>query len=399
MGKTILTTTQVESALEIAPQPNMPKEYQSDAETNLALPKELWDLPEWIRLPFSRFMRLKQRNWHARTVRRSTWQLFNRLNFMITFFIQRYELGDWSQLRPQWVEDYIDFRLREGKAPGTINVELSFLRNFCRFLIDEGYAINEIITKMKDLDMPRRLPRPLSVEQVRRLENCIQTALRNTDTDPNWLLTVRDLACFYLLWHCGLRISEVCWLLVNDIDIEARKLFVRISKERKDRVVYISDTAAMALQQYLAIRKNQDAIYVFTTRRGVMHPRTLQRRLAQYGQQCGVPVTAHRLRHTFASQMLGAGMPVTSLQRYLGHEHLDTTMIYAEVTNPTLQKDYYQGISAIDLRSEKMGKSDEEPSHQETLRKLVQELKTPDLSPTHRDEILAQMQALLEDSD
>ena len=52
--------------------------------------------------------------------------------------IQRYDLGDWSQLRPRWVADYIDFRLREGKAPGTINVDLSFLRNFCRFLIDIG---------------------------------------------------------------------------------------------------------------------------------------------------------------------------------------------------------------------------------------------------------------------
>jgi site-specific recombinase XerD len=220
-----------------------------------------------------------------------------------------------------------------------------------------------------------------------------------SENDLNWLLAVRDLVCFYLLWHCGLRISEVCWLLVNDIDIESRKLFVRISKERKDRVVYISDTTAMVLHQYLTIRNDQDAIYVFTTRRGVMTPRTLQRRLVYYGKQCGVPVTAHRLRHTFASQMLGAGMPVTSLQRYLGHEHLDTTMIYAEVTNPSLQKDYYQGISAIDLRSEKMAKGDAGASHQEILRKLVRELKIPDLSPTQRDEILAQMQSLLEDSD
>ena len=107
---------------------------------------------------------------------------------------------------------------------------------------------------MKDLDKPHRLPRPLSVEQVRRLENCIQTTIRDTENDANWLLGVRDLACFYLLWHCGLRISEVCWLLVNDIDIEGRKLYVRISKERKDRVVYISETTAMVLQQLYRVR-------------------------------------------------------------------------------------------------------------------------------------------------
>jgi hypothetical protein len=96
--------------------------------------------------------------------------------------------------------------------------------------------------------------------------------------------------------------------------------------------------------------------------------------------------------------MLGAGMPVTSLQRYLVHEHLHTTMIYAEVTNPSLQKDYYQGISTIDLHSEKTAQNAEEPSYQETLLKLVQELQTPDLSPTERDEILVQMQSLLEGS-
>ncbi len=66
------------------------------------------------------------------------------------------------------------------------------------------------------------------------------------------------------------------------------------------------------------------------------------------------PVTARRLRHTFASQMLAAGMPVSSLQCYLGHELMDTTMIYAEVSNPLLQEDYYRGIAAIDPKSAKL---------------------------------------------
>jgi hypothetical protein len=94
-------------------------------------------------------------------------------------------------------------------------------------------------------------------------------------------------------------------------------------------------------------------VHLFTTQHGALHPRSLQRRLVHYREQCGVPVTAQRLRHTFASQMLTAGMPVSSLQRYLGHEHLDTTMIYAEVSDPLLRQDYYQGIAALDSGSEK----------------------------------------------
>jgi hypothetical protein len=86
-------------------------------------------------------------------------------------------------------------------------------------------------------------------------------------------------------------------------------------------------------------------------------------------------VTAQRLRHTFASQMLTAGMPVSSLQRYLGHEHLDTTMIYAEVSDPLLRQDYYQGIATLDPGSENLSMSGVTPFNQHKLRQLVKELK------------------------
>jgi len=99
-------------------------------------------------------------------------------------------------------------------------------------------------------------------------------------------------------------------------------------------------------------------------------------------------VTAQRLRHTFASQMLTAGMPVSSLQRYLGHEHLDTTMIYAEVSDPLLRQDYYQGIASLDPGSENLSMSGFASIHQHTLRQLVEELKTPGLEQSRHDEIL-----------
>jgi hypothetical protein len=92
--------------------------------------------------------------------------------------------------------------------------------------------------------------------------------------------------------------------------------------------------------------------------------------------------------------MLAASMPVTSLQRYLGHEHLDTTMIYAEVSDPILQQDYYQGIASMDPTSANLLSS-----NQETFRQLIEKLKTPGLDQTRYDEILEQMQCLLENTD
>jgi site-specific recombinase XerD len=252
---------------------------------------------------------------------------------------------------------------------------------------------------MKLLKTPHRLPRPLSQDQVCRLERCIQAAINDTKTEYLRQLAIRDLTCFYLLWHCGLRISEVCSLLVNDVDLPSRKLFIRNSKERKDRMVYLSETTIEALRHYLVIRPDPSSAYLFTTRFGVLKRGGLWKRLRSYGHQCGVSVTAQRLRHTFASQMLAAGMPASSLQRYLGHELMDTTMIYAEVSNPMLQQDYYRGITAIDPKSANLAHSDFIPPRQEQLRRLIAELKTSDLEPNRQKEILEQMQCLLNEPD
>ena len=273
-------------------------------------------------------------------------------------------------------------------SPGTINWDLIYFRALCQFVVEEGYEVSKAILKLKVLDTPKRLPRPLAAEQVRRLEHGIQKAIEEANTEFGSILAVRDLACFYLLWHCGLRVSEVCSLRLNDIDMDARRLFIHNSKERKDRIVYMSDTAVWAIQQHLATRPDPGSAYLFTAQHGALHPRSLQRRLVHYSRQCGVPVTAQRLRHTFASQMLTAGMPVSSLQRYLGHEHLDTTMIYAEVSDPLLRQDYYQGIAALDPGSENLSISKLAPNNHHTLRQLVEELKTPGLERSRHDEIL-----------
>jgi len=402
ISDTTLSGTLVESPESVTTVWSIAGDIQSQQKPSadiLAMPERLNEVPEWLRTPLRRFLRLKQRNWLAKTVQRSTRQIFNRLNHMISYFIQHHEWSEWQQFSTLWLDDYIDARLRGGIAPGTINWDLIYFRAFYRFLIEEGADVPESILKLKELDTPRRLPRPLSAEQVRRLERCVRTAITEAKTDPKRVLAVRDLACFYLLYHCGLRISEVCSLRLNDIDMEARKLFIRNSKERKDRIAYMSDTAALAVQQHLTIRPNQDPVHLFATHRGALHPRSLQRRLVYYRRQCGVPVTAQRLRHIFASQMLTAGMPVSSLQRYLGHEHLDTTMVYAEVSDPLLRQDYYHGIAALDPTSENLSTSGLVSSHQNTLRQMVKELKASGLVQSRHDEILDQMQRLLETDD
>jgi len=132
------------------------------------------------------------------------------------------------------------------------------------------------------------------------------------------------------MWHCGMRISEVQELRVQDVDLPGRKLFIAQSKENKDRMIYISEATAGALAEHFAKRRQPNSPYVFTGRHGPLDFRSIHDRLGRYGDLCDVHVSPHRLRHTFASQMLAAGMSIVSLQRYMGHDNLNTTMIYAE---------------------------------------------------------------------
>jgi site-specific recombinase XerD len=365
----------------------------------LAIPEIVNQLPGWVQEPLRRFVRLKQRNWPAKTVKRSTSLVCRHLVAMIQFLNEEGGCGSWTDWSVRLIEAYIDDKLRYGWAPATVNLDLSLFRTFCWFAIDEGYPVPQILTRIKRLDTPVRLPRPLSNEQVERLEACIQEAISQAEREFHRKVAIRDLACFYLLWHCGLRVSEVSGLLVSDVDLSGRKLFVQHSKERKDRMLYISQTTTEALRKHLSNRRRPDSPYLFAGRRGPLTARNIRDRLCMYGERCDVPVTPHRLRHTFASQMLAAGMSILSLQRYLGHEDLNTTLIYAEVSDPMLQKDYYRGAATFDPASAALARRVMDLSQRDELRHLIAELKYPELEPTRRKEILEQMESILAEAE
>ena len=365
----------------------------------LTIPETLNQLPDWVQEPLRRFIRLRQRNWPAKSVRKSTRHLCRRLVCMIQHLNREGRCQGWNDWSVRLIEAYIDDRLRYGWKSTTVNLDLSLFRSFCWFVIDEGYPVPQALTRVRSLATPVQLPRPLSDEEVERLEACIKEAIHRADRDIDRQLAVRDLACLYLMWHCGLRVSEVSGLLASDVDLSGRKLFIQHSKERKDRMLYISQTTTASLREYLADRRRPDSPYLFDGRKGPLTARNIRARMRGYGERCGVPVTPHRLRHTFASQMLAAGMSVLSLQRYLGHENLTTTLVYAEVSDPMLQKDYYRGAATFDPGSSELARRILALSQRDQLRQLIAELKYPELEPKRHKEILEQMEGILADSE
>jgi Phage integrase family len=120
------------------------------------------------------------------------------------------------------------------------------------------------------------------------------------------------------------------------------------------------------------------------------------------GEQAGVKVKIHGLRHTCGTQLLNAGCPVTSIQKFLGHKKLNTTMVYAHAHDQTVEQDYFAAMSRIEQRLELVSQPAEysvpiSVKYRSQLLTLAEQLFAPEMSNDTRLEIAAQMHGLLVD--
>ena len=143
--------------------------------------------------------------------------------------------------------------------------------------------------------------------------------------------------------RCGLRIGEVAGLLLADLYLEeAHPRLIARGKGGRERPVYLSRQAERALRRYLAERPPARSDFVFLSYQlDGLSTTAIHKRLMRYRQQAEVHLTAHRLRHSFANDLLSAGAPVTSIQQLLGHRWLETTQIYVQANDQTVKNDYY----------------------------------------------------------
>lgn len=156
----------------------------------------------------------------------------------------------------------------------------------------------------------------------------------------------RDKAILELLFSTGLRISELCGLSIDDVDLTRDEFSVR-GKGDKVRVVFLSGDAKAALQDYLKARKDMDdALFVRYGRKANdggelrIHSRAVQRMLKSCAAQAGITrkVTPHVIRHSFATDLLQNGADIRSVQALLGHASINTTQVYTHVTDKHLRE-------------------------------------------------------------
>jgi integrase/recombinase XerC len=264
---------------------------------------------------------------------------------------ERDELPAWEKLQRDDFRYYLRWLGRQQLSRAATQLRFSALRSFYKFLVRRG-AIEA--SPIKGISLPKqekRLPKFLTVKQVTDLLNAPAELARKEKKKSRGRpveasVPLRDEAILETIYSCGLRISELCGLRVEDIDRQEQTVRVR-GKGRKERLLPIGEPALAAIENYWNVlpRPPCAAEPVFRrseTKAGPMPVRTLQARLKKYLAAAGLDphLTPHKLRHSYATHLLDAGADLRSVQELLGHAHLVTTQVYTHVSTERLKKAY-----------------------------------------------------------
>ncbi len=224
-----------------------------------------------------------------------------------------------------------------GISPTSISRILSGVRSFYGFLLVDGYVEDDPTELLEMPKRPEKLPSVLTVEEVDALEAAIDLSQEEGQ---------RDRAIIELLYSCGLRVSELCGLLLSDLYLEEG--FIRVTgKGNKQRLVPISPKAVHELQLWFADRchidiKPGEEDYVFVSHRRRQHLSriTVFHNLQLYAKAAGIAknISPHTLRHTFATHLLEGGANLRAIQEMLGHESIGTTQLYTHVDRSFLRE-------------------------------------------------------------
>ena len=318
-------------------------------------------LPTWVVRELLRLQHTHERNWrparHGQNLRRF-WSGHLR---MWRFLCLEKDVVELSDIKRRYLFDYTEMRLMGGYAVKGVNADLRNFKAFMGFLQEQGYPVSQSLIKVPTLKEPDSLPRFLTDAQVSLMRDDIEERVATAEGAHRLRNALLDRAAFYLLWQGGMRLGEVEELLLEDLALEERRLTVRLGKGQKDRSVYLSSTVVRAIRAYLEVRGPGSTDHLFLYRNLPLKKDLIRDRIKAAGRRVGVKVYPHRLRHTCATQLLNAGCKVTSIQHFLGHEDLKSTMVYAKVHDQTVADDYFSAMSEIEKRVELVSKGNGSP--------------------------------------
>lgn len=220
----------------------------------------------------------------------------------------------------------------------TINNDRRNFSSFFTWLMDEGYLRNGNPMKaMKKIKVDKVIKEPIPDDQIEVMRDKLaEKKSANEVGTKMWLKVVRDQAIFEFLLTTGCRIGELTTAKLKDLDLERKEIKV-FGKGAKERVCYLNTLSVLRMQQWLDARKNIENEYIFVAvdKTKGKHQRLkisgVEIAIRRLGRECGFEnIHPHRFRRTAATTALRKGMPIEQVQLMLGHEQIDTTMIYAK---------------------------------------------------------------------
>ena len=233
---------------------------------------------------------------------------------------------------------FIEHEQDRGLKISSVRNRVASLQVFFRYLIEAEIVNPEVLSQPIRLKVPKALPRDMEPYDV----NCLLAVLDH----------VRNRAMILLLLRTGMRIGELLNTKVIDVHLADKKIMIfEGEKNRKGRAVCFSNDADEALQAWLHKRDaNKDYLFYaqgrysmsYNNARVIFHRYLKRAGLAHKGY------TLHCLRHTFATELLNAGMRIECLQQLLGHSNLEMTLRYAKLSDKTREQEYFKAMSVIE---------------------------------------------------
>ncbi len=308
---------------------------------------EAWctHLPKLIRETSLEYIKRRWAAWPAAKRRARTQNLLVEIKNLWNWFLE-YRSIVWPGeigLKDLWA--YQTDQQAKGLAAGTINRRMDYIIGIIRTLAEQDQAVDQSVFRVRYIPRPESLPKHLSAEESQCLENFIAQRLNTPDINLRL-----ENACILVMLHSGLRVGECVDLHLQDLDLPGKRLIIRAGKGQSDRLVYLSDSACQAIQLYLRDVQRQPGDFIWLQKNGrPLSVEFVRNHLARIGALVGIAhIHPHRLRHTCATRLLNAGMDIVQIQKLLGHEDLNTTMIYARVQDATVQADYRRYTSQIE---------------------------------------------------
>jgi site-specific recombinase XerD len=243
-----------------------------------------------------------------------------------------------EQLSREDLEAFVEDMQDRGLKPSTVCIRLRNVYAFLRFLILEYKMVSwELMERKIKLQLADRLPRAIDAQHIEQLLAVIDTP--------------RDRALILILLRTGMRIGELLNCKVDDVDLSEQKILIYQSDKTCDgRAVYYSDDVHQALLVWLRVRDPLKQQLFYGRGANPLCYEAARSILQKYLQKAGLQYnryTLHCLRHTFATDLLNARMPLECLRVLLGHSNLQITRRYARLSDKTREEEYFTAMERI----------------------------------------------------